>query len=54
MVYSSMTAIEHNMNTLTSICKILLVCAASNLTDDYSIYILGNKFGGRIGSVAVE
>jgi hypothetical protein len=49
-----MTAIDHSMNTLTSISKILLVRAASNLTDDYSIYILGNTFGGSIGSVAVE
>jgi hypothetical protein len=39
------------MDIVTSNYMLLLIFAASCLTEDFSIYILSHKFGGCIGSV---
>jgi len=54
MLYGELTAIFNSMDMLTSYCMLLSIGAASSLSDDFSMCILGYSFGGCIGSVVVD
>jgi len=54
MLYGYLAAITHVMDILTSTCMLLLIFAASGLTDDFKLCTLGHVFGGCIGSVTVN
>jgi hypothetical protein len=47
-------AANHGMEILTSNCMLLLIHAAFSLTEDFSMCILGQVFGGCIGSLTVD
>ena len=53
-LYSQLAFVRHGMNILTSNCMLLLILAASSLTDDFEMHILGHIIGRFFGSVAVD
>jgi hypothetical protein len=46
--------VHHSIDILTSNCILPLILAASGLTDDFEMCILGQMLGGCISSVAVD
>jgi hypothetical protein len=54
LLSGQLTAIDRGMQILTTNCKLLLIRAASSLTDKFSMCILGHVFGGCISSFAVD
>jgi len=46
--------VYHDLAILTSNQMLLLIIAASNLTNDFEMCILGHSFGGYIGSIMVD
>jgi hypothetical protein len=53
-LYGPLTVVYNDMDILTAYCMLLLICAASSLTDNFQMCILGLIYGGCIGSVAVD
>jgi len=53
-LYGKLMAVYLDMDTLTSNCMLILVLAASGLTDDIYMCILGYMIGGCIGSIALD
>jgi hypothetical protein len=54
MLYAYLMAVHNAMDILTSNFMLLVILAASGLTYDFQICILGDMFHGYIGSVPVD
>jgi len=52
-LYSELTAVNLDIDLLTSYCMLHLNLAASMITDLCELYVLGHIFGGSVGSTAV-
>jgi len=53
-LYGQLTPIDRGMEILASNCLLLLIRAASSLTDNFQMCILGHVFCGCIGSLLVD
>ena len=53
-LYGSFKAIYIHIEILISNCMLPRILAASSLTDDFEMCIMGHIFGGCIGSIVVN
>ena len=53
-LYRYLTTVHHGIDILTANCMLLLDFAATGLTKDFEMSILGHMLGGCIGSIAVN
>jgi len=53
-LFNQLTAVDHNMDILTSNRVLLRVRAATSLMENFEMCVLGHVFGGYIGSFGVD